>query len=78
MATMCMAVYMFLHREGEEGRRILLDEEFSCCRGSFINEEFNASEHTSVIIFTDLFLTSNTGPLTHCNLCLLAFFLIVQ
>lgn len=55
---------MFFHKEGEEGRRILLDEEFSCCAGSFINEEFDASEHTSVIIFTDLFLTSNTEPLT--------------
>lgn len=61
---MCVYIYMFLHTKGEEGRRILLDEEFSCCAGFFTNEEFDALKHTSVVIFTDLFLTSNARPLT--------------
>lgn len=61
MTTVCMAVYMcVLIWEG--GRRILLDdEEFLCCADSFINEEFDASDNTSVVIFTDWVLTLAQG-----------------
>jgi len=60
MTAMCIAVYMcVLIQEGF----CSMMEVFSCCADYFINEEFDASDHTVVFIFADWFLTSSTGPL---------------
>lgn len=56
-------ICVFLYRKGEEGFCWMMKSS-SCCADSFINEEFDASDHTSVVIFADWFLTSSTGPLT--------------